>query len=110
MLHFVDVGPRSLSNYRGIAPDNLLNDLIMIAKDLKRARVVHINATPYGGGVSEMLRSSVPILNDLGLIAHWKTISGDQRFFQVTKKIHNGLQGAPQDLTDADREAYIATS
>jgi hypothetical protein len=66
MLHFVDVGPRSLSNYRGLAPDNLLNDLIMIAKDLKGARVVHINATPYGGGVSEMLRSSVPILNDLG--------------------------------------------
>lgn len=110
MLQLVDVGRRSLANYRGVAPDNLLDDLLSIAKDLKGARVVHINATPYGGGVSEMLRASVPILNDLGLVAHWKTISGDQRFFHVTKKIHNGLQGASEDLTETDREAYLGTS
>jgi trehalose synthase len=110
MLQFVDVGPRSLSSYRGITPDKLLDDLLRVAKDLKGARVIHINATPYGGGVSELLRSSIPILNDIGLVAHWKTISGDQRFFQVTKKIHNGLQGGSEDLTEADREAYLATS
>jgi trehalose synthase len=69
-----------------------------------------VNATPYGGGVSELLRSTVPILNNLGLVADWKTISGDDRFFQVTKKIHNGLQGATEDLTEADREAYLGTS
>jgi trehalose synthase len=110
MLHQVYVGPRSLSNYRGIAPDNVLDDLLAAAKDLKGARVADVNATPYGGGVSELLRSSVPLLNDLGLIAHWHTISGDQHFFQVTKKIHNGLQGAPENLSEADREAYLETS
>jgi len=109
MLQFVDVGPRSLANYRGLAPNNLLDDLLSIARDLKGARVVHINATPYGGGVSELLRASVPILNDLGLVAHWKTIAGDERFFRVTKKIHNGLQGGPRDLTASDREAYLST-
>jgi trehalose synthase len=86
MLHAVDVGPRSLSNYRGIVPDNLLNDLLSIAKDLKGARVVHINATPYGGGVSELLRSAVPILNDLGLIAHWKNDFGRPAFFSSHKE------------------------
>jgi trehalose synthase len=110
MLQQVDVGPRSLEAYRGVVPDNLLDDLLAIAEDLKGARVVHVNATPYGGGVSELLRSAIPILNDVGLVAHWKTISGDQRFFQVTKKIHNGLQGAEEDLTDAEREAYLGTS
>jgi trehalose synthase len=110
MLHQVYVGPRSLSNYRGIVPDNVLDDLLAAAKDLKGARVAHVNATPYGGGVSELLRSSVPLLNNLGLIAHWKTISGDQHFFQVTKKIHNGLQGAPGNLSEADQEAYLETS
>src|SRR5262249_15392369 len=109
MLHFVDVGPRALSSYRGIAPDDLLDALLSFAKDFKGARVVHINATPYGGGVSEILRSSAPILNDLGLVAHWRTISGDQRFFQVTKKMHNGLQGGVENLTEAERQAYIAT-
>jgi trehalose synthase len=110
MLQLVDVGPRSLESYRGIAPDQLLEDLWAVAKDLKGARVIHVNATPYGGGVSEVLRSTVPILNDLGLVADWKTISGDDRFFQVTKKIHNGLQGAAEDLTEGDREAYLGTS
>ena len=110
MLQFVDVGPRSLESYRGIAPDHLLDDLLAVADDLKGARVVHVNATPYGGGVSELLRSTIPILNDLGLVAHWKTISGDDRFFQVTKKIHNSLQGAAEDLTEPEREAYLDTS
>jgi trehalose synthase len=110
MLQLVDIGARSLDTYRGIAPDDLLDDLLRIADDLKGARVVHVNATPYGGGVSELLRSTIPILNDLGLTAHWKTIAGDDRFFQVTKKIHNGLQGAYEDLTEAEREAYLAAS
>jgi trehalose synthase len=110
MLEQVDVGPRSLNAYRGVAPDAILDDLVRCATDLRGARVLHVNATPYGGGVSELLRSGVPILNDLGLIAHWKIIRGDDRFFQVTKKIHNGLQGAADDLTEPEREAYLGTS
>jgi trehalose synthase len=76
MLQLVDLGPRTLESYRGLAPDHLLDDLWAVAKDLKGARVIHVNATPYGGGVSEVLRSTVPILNALGLAADWKTISG----------------------------------
>jgi trehalose synthase len=110
MLKLVDVGPRSLEDYRNIAPDFILDALLAVAKDLKGARVAHINATPYGGGVSELLRSTVPIMNDLGLVTEWKTISGDERFFEVTKKIHNGLQGDAEELTEADREAYLGTS
>lgn len=110
MLELVDVGPRSLQAYRGVAPDAILDDLVRSAAPLRGARVLHLNATPYGGGISELLRSGVPILNDLGLVAHWKIISGDERFFQVTKKIHNGLQGAAGDLTEAEREAYLGTS
>jgi trehalose synthase len=110
MLELVDVGPRSLDAYRGVAPEAILDHLVEVASELRGARVLHVNATPYGGGVSELLRSGVPILNDLGLVAHWKIIRGDDLFFQVTKKIHNGLQGATDDLTEAEREAYLGTS
>jgi trehalose synthase len=48
----------------------------------------------------------VPLLNDLGLIADWKIISGGEAFFDVTKAIHNGLQGAARGLTEAEREIY----
>lgn len=110
MLELVNVGPRSIRAYRGVAPDGILDELELAAKALRGARVLHVNATPYGGGVSELLRSGVPILNDLGLVAHWKIIRGDDRFFQVTKKIHNGLQGATGDLTETEREAYLGAS
>ena len=110
MLQLVDVGPRAVAAYREFAPEGLMDTLARAAARLRGARVLHLNATPYGGGVSELLRSVVPILNDLGIVAHWRIIRGDDRFFQVTKKIHNGLQGAQDDLTEAEREAYLSTS
>jgi trehalose synthase len=110
MLQIVDVGPRAVGGYREFAPEGLIDSLVAAATRLRGARVLHVNATPYGGGVSELLRSIVPILNDLGIVAHWRIIRGDNRFFQVTKKIHNGLQGATEGLTESDREAYLGTS
>jgi trehalose synthase len=110
MLDSVDVGAASLASYRGLAPDDLLDALAQAARALHGARVLHLNATPYGGGVSELLRSVVPLLVDQGLAADWRIISGDEPFFKVTKAIHNGLQGAAVSLSDADKARYLATS
>jgi len=60
--------------------------------------------------VSELLRSAVRLLDSLRLVADWRIISGDDAFFQVTKAIHNGLQGARQELTEGDRETYRRTA
>src|SRR5215217_4108879 len=110
MLQSVDTGERSLEAYRGVAPDDTLAQVRIEAERLRGARVLHINATPYGGGVSELLRSTVPLLNDLGLIADWRIISGDEAFFQATKAMHNGLQGEPAGLTHGQRETYLANA
>ena len=110
MLQTVDVGERSLEAYRGLAPEATLEELARKADALRGARVLHLNATPYGGGVSELLRSLVPLLNDLGLIADWKIIGGDEVFFRITKTVHNALQGGRQGLTAEEQEAYLATS
>ncbi len=109
MLQPVDIGKRTLQAYRGVAPDDLLDALLQQAQSLHGARILHLNATPYGGGVSELLRSLVPLLVDLGLRVDWRVISGDDQFFQVTKTLHNGLQGAAHDLSDDDRAIYLAT-
>jgi len=107
MLEIVDVGERSLDAYRGVAPDALLDQLQREARDFRGVRVLHVNATPYGGGVSELLRSVVPLMNDLGLIAHWKIIRGDDAFFQVTKTIHNALQGGALGLSHEQEATYL---
>jgi trehalose synthase len=110
MLQDVDVGERSLDAYRGVAPDDQLDALRRAADPLRGARVLHLNATAYGGGVSELLRSVVPLLNDLGIVAEWKIIAGDDAFFRVTKTMHNALQGAAVGLGKQDLAVYTSTS
>jgi trehalose synthase len=109
-LQSVEVGERSLASYFNVAPTHVLEALDREAERLRGARILQLNATPYGGGVSELLRSGVPLLRDLGLDVEWHVISGDESFFRVTKAIHNGLQGDAHGLSEAERAAYLATS
>jgi trehalose synthase len=106
VLQGVDVGRWSLDAYEGIAPAPILAQLRELARALRGARILQVNATPYGGGVSELLRSAVPLLRDLGLDVDWKVIGGNEDFFHATKALHNALQGAPQALGESQREAY----
>jgi trehalose synthase len=110
MLETVDVGTQDLNLYERSAGAEAVAQLRQLAAPLEGARIVHVNATPYGGGVAEILRSEIPLLRDLGLLADWKLITGDQIFFSVTKAIHNGLQGAPRELAPAEQETYLTHS
>ena len=110
MLDAVDVGELSLRSYRNVAPEATLDEVERCAASLQGARVLHLNATAYGGGVSELLRSIVPLLNDLGLVAEWQVISGDDDFFKATKAMHNALQGAERGLSESERDVYLANA
>jgi trehalose synthase len=107
MLQNVAVGRWSLDAYQGVVPDPILDELRERARALHGARILHVNATAYGGGVSELLRSSVPLLRDLGLTVDWNVIGGSPDFFRATKALHNALQGSTQTLTEAERTAYL---
>ncbi|MFD1513338.1 glycosyltransferase [Halomarina rubra] len=72
-------------------------------------RVVHVNSTADGGGVAEMLHPLVALSNDLGLDADWQVLTAPDAFYEVTKAIHNGLQGDGDPLTDAMRATYRET-
>jgi trehalose synthase len=67
---------------------------------------VHVNSTRSGGGVAEILMSTVPLWNQLGLETRWEVIQGDQNFFEITKAMHNALQGLKANLTPAMLEHY----
>jgi trehalose synthase len=107
MLQKVAVGRWSLDSYRGIVPEHILEELHEHARALRGARILQVNATAYGGGVSELLRSAVPLLRDLALDVDWEVISGSPEFFGATKALHNGLQGASKPLGASDRAAYL---
>lgn len=110
MLERVDVGTQSVASYAPSAGHEAVQTLRELAAGLRGLRVLHVSATPYGGGVAEILRSKVPLLRDLGIAADWKLIRGDASFFTVTKAIHNGLQGSRHTLSADDEQLYLAQS
>lgn len=110
MLTAVDVTPKFLESYRQAVVPGVIESIRRDAHDLAGARVLHVNATAYGGGVAEILSSMVPLMQDLGLKAEWKIISGTDEFFGVTKAMHNALQGKAHDWTDAERTLWVETN
>ena len=100
MLQLVELQEKHLDDYRPIVGDDALATIRDLAEPLQGARVVHINATAFGGGVAEMLQTLVPLMVDVGLDAEWQVIEGADEFFNVTKAAHNGLQGMDLDFTD----------
>ncbi|MFI5045978.1 MAG: glycosyltransferase [Acidimicrobiia bacterium] len=110
MLEQVDVGAQTVSSYEASSGADTIAGLRDLAAPLRGCRVLHVSATPYGGGVAEILRSQIPLLRDLGIDAAWKLISGDEAFFRVTKAMHNGLQGGPRSLSADDEEHYLTNS
>lgn len=93
MLKTVELQPKSLADYAPIVSDEIIEQIRAMAEPLRGARVVHINATAFGGGVAEILYTLVPLMRDVGLEAEWQVIEGRDEFFNVTKACHNGLQG-----------------
>lgn len=107
MLQTVDVGRNSIAHYERSAGPEVVEQLRELAEPLRGARILHVNATPFGGGVAELLRAEIPLLRDLGIDADWRIITGGEAFFRATKAMHNGLQGSLRDLTPTDRKVYI---
>jgi trehalose synthase len=99
MLQPVSVGHKYLSDYASIVGRTLVDEIRERADRLKGKRILHVSATAFGGGVSEILYTIIPLMNDVGLDCHWHVIYGREEFFNATKVMHNALQGNPQDLS-----------
>jgi trehalose synthase len=100
MLQPVVVAHKHLSDYTSIVGRPLVEEIRERAERLKGKRVLHLSATAFGGGVSEILYTLVPLMVDVGLQCEWHVIYGREEFFNATKVMHNALQGNPQDLTE----------
>src|SRR3972149_3146162 len=95
-----------LAAYEAIVNSSVVAQLRRLGKKLAGRRVVHVNSTREGGGVAEILEWMVPHMRDVGIDASWEVIHGTPRFFEITKGIHNGLQGKPVELLKKDWKIY----
>ncbi|MDP8910857.1 MAG: glycosyltransferase, partial [Actinomycetota bacterium] len=106
MLQPVNVGSKSLADYAHITSRGLMEEIERLAAPLVGKRVVHLSATAFGGGVAEINYTLIPLMRDVGLDVEWRIIHGKDEFFDVTKTIHNALQGDPNGLTSEQQEVF----
>lgn len=95
-----------MDKYSGIVPAGDLLLLRRLGQKLNKRKFLHINSTRAGGGVAEILQQMIPILERLGIDARWEVIGGDEQFFDITKKIHNALQGGIEEITPQMRQHH----
>ena len=107
MLERVPLLEKSLADYAEVAGDEVIEAIRAAAAPLVGARILHVNATAYGGGVAELLATHVPLLRDLGIDAEWQVIHGSDEFFAITKNVHNALQGAEIEWTEEMQRIYL---
>jgi trehalose synthase len=100
----------SIEEYRPIVGTQFIDELYKIAEHLDGRTIQHINSTPVGGGVAEILHRLVPLINELGVKATWDIIKGSEEFFNVTKAFHNALHGSDNDITDEMFEIFRDTT
>ncbi len=106
MLQPVSVSTKHLSDYASLVGRALVEEIRERAGRLSGKRILHVSATAFGGGVSEILYTLIPLMIDVGLEVEWQVIYGREEFFNATKLMHNALQGAPEDLSGEQWETW----
>lgn len=107
MLEKVKTKKQDFKRYRGLISEALFAEVKKLARKLRDLKVVHVNSTPEGGGVAEILKTLVPLMENLGLCAEWYTIPGDEEFFDK-KFLHDPLQGAKKNIPDDFFDYYLS--
>ncbi len=107
MYFTVHYPPVALDDYLAYMDPDQAGELLTLAAEMRHLRMVHLNSTATGGGVAEVLQSLVPLFSALGIETERIVINPTEPgFFDVTKKIHNLLQGAEGSLSPSELEVY----
>ncbi|CAN5451822.1 glycosyltransferase [soil metagenome] len=107
MLQPISAGHKSLADYTHVAGKPLIEEIRALAAQLEGRKVLHLSATAFGGGVSEILYTLVPLMRDVGIDAEWQVMLGREEFYNVTKVMHNALQGNPQGVTPDQWQVFF---
>ena len=112
---FVQIPAHSLDRFEPLLGDRFeaVAAAAATARDRYRGRAIwHVSSTLRGGGVAEMLRSLLPYVRGAGIDTRWVVLRESERFFELTKRIHNTLHGHPGDggeLGEPERRLYEHT-
>ncbi len=98
---------KQMEDYLPIVGEKEVYEIYQRAAKLYDKHLIHVNSTFIGGGVAEILNNLVPLTNDTGLDAGWRVLHGNLEFYDITKKMHNALQGSNDIFRDEDKHTYL---
>ncbi|MDZ7839020.1 MAG: glycosyltransferase [Actinomycetota bacterium] len=96
-----------LAAYQQIVGKDEIDQLYRLASLSKGKKVLMVNSTKDGGGVAEILHQLVPLLCELGIDCQWTTIEADAAFFEITKSMHNAMQGKKINFSPDALDYYL---
>ncbi|OYT54643.1 MAG: glycosyl transferase family 1 [Candidatus Altiarchaeales archaeon ex4484_2] len=97
---------KTVEDYRGCTSDKIVDSVYEEASLMSDKHIVHLNSTYEGGGVAELLKSIVPLMNDAGIKTGWRILFGSFGFYKITKEFHNALQGGDLSLSEEKKKVY----
>jgi len=97
----------NLDDYASIVGRDVIDDLHLLAERLKGKSITNINSTSVGGGVAEILTRMIPLLRDLGVDVGWDVIKGNERFFKISKDLHNAMHGVNLDIAEKEWDYFL---
>jgi trehalose synthase len=104
----IHIRKKKLEEYRTVVGDELVSEIRELGDRLRGLKVLELSSTATGGGVAEMLGSLIPLVRDVGLDVEWRVMTAEPEFFDVTKRIHNGMQGMKIELSPSEKKTYLA--
>jgi trehalose synthase len=101
---------RSLADYLDVVGEDKIAELREAARPLRGLRVLNLSVTAFGTGVADLLRSSVPLLSDLGLDCRWQVVRTADEFASVNKAMYAALGGTAAPWTTEMSDVWLRYS
>jgi trehalose synthase len=99
---------RSLDDYRAVAPAGTVDFLRRLSERVRRKRLLDVSASRDIGGVAEILRGLVPLLEEVGVESAWEVLDGEGQAASLGARLRAALQGGEERVPDEVFEEYRA--
>jgi len=79
----------SLDDYRAIAPAGTVDFLRRLSERVRNRRLLNLSASREVGGVAEILRGLVPLLEEVGVESAWESVDPEGAAAGIGTRLHH---------------------
>src|SRR6059036_2170310 len=98
----------TLDDYRAVAPAGTVDFLRRLSERVRNRRLLNLSASREVGGVAEILRGLVPLLEEVGVESAWESVDPEGAAAGIGTRLHHALQGGEERLPDDLFEQFRA--